>query len=91
MLISCCLESTAIRTIDAQHDVKDLLAHDLLDWIKVQGGKLSADKFKALPLNLRTARIARHILQILVDSGHMRITETNSKTGKPAVWEVNQC
>jgi hypothetical protein len=91
MLISYYLESMVIRTMDAQHDVNELLAHDLLDWIKAKSGsKLSADQFKALPPNLRAARTARHLLQILVDTGHMRVTEKNRKTGKATMWEINQ-
>lgn len=91
VLISYYLESMAMRTIDAQYDENELLAKDLLDWIVNKGGKLSADQFKALPPVLRKAKTARALLKILVDTGNMRVTEINRKTGKPAVWEVTQC
>lgn len=91
VLISYYLESTTMRTTEAQYDVNELLANDLLAWIKMKGGTLSADQFKTLPSKLRSAQIARHLLQILVDTGHLQITVKNSKTGKPIVWEVNPC
>ncbi|HBD7397093.1 DUF3987 domain-containing protein [Legionella longbeachae] len=91
VLISYYLESMTIHTTEAQYDVNELLANDLLAWIKMKGGTLSADQFKALPSKLRAARTARHLLQILVDTGHIQIIATNSKTRKPIVWEVNPC
>lgn len=91
VLISYYLESTTMRTTEAQYDVNELLANDLLKWVVDKGGKLSAGQFKTLPPVLRKATTARTLLKILVDTGHMHPTEINKKTGKPAVWEVSQC
>ncbi|MBL7479994.1 YfjI family protein [Legionella bononiensis] len=91
ILIAYYLESTTMLITEAQYDVNELQANDLLAWIKMKGGTLSADQFKALPPKYRVAQTARHLLQILVDTGHLQITVKNSKTGKPVVWEVNPC
>ncbi|CAM3024283.1 TPA: YfjI family protein [Legionella pneumophila] len=91
VLISYYLESMSLRTTEAQYDVNELLANDLLEWVVKKGGKLSADQFKTLPPVLRKAKTARILLKILVDTGHMHVAEINKKTGKPAVWEVSQC
>lgn len=87
-LISYYLESMAIRTLDSQHDKDELLARDLLNWIIAHDNILSATDFKNLPNPLRRAKIARKILNFLVTSGHLRITESNSRYNKPCVWEV---
>ena len=77
VLISYYLEATTVRTTEAQHDVNELLANDLLEWVVNKGGKLSADQFKALPSVFRKAKTARILLKILVDTGHMHSTEIN--------------
>ena len=87
-LISYYLESMAIRTMDAQHDSDSLLARDLLSWITEHGNKLSSPDFKKLPNSLRRSSIARKILAFLVTNGHLRVSEINSRTQMPSVWEV---
>ena len=88
ILISYYLESMLIRMLEAQQDADALLARDLLTWINEHGCKLSAASFKKLPNKLRPSAIARKILSLLVATGHLSITENNTRTGKPSVWEV---
>lgn len=88
VLISYYLESMAIRTMDAQEDADSLLARELLSWITNHGNKLSSTDFKKLPSSLRRSSIARKILAFLVTSGHLHVSETNSRTKMPSVWEI---
>ena len=88
ILIFYYLESMVIRTMDAQEDVNELLANDLLQWIKENNGKLSAMEFKRLPNSLRSAETARNLLRILVDLGHICVSEQNIRSGKGTLWEV---
>jgi Protein of unknown function (DUF3987) len=88
VLISYYLESMLVRTQEAQEDSDELLARDLIKWIKEHGGKLSASNFKKLPHQFRRSTVARKILSLLVTTGHLRVSENNIRTGKASAWEV---
>jgi hypothetical protein len=89
-LIMYYLESMAIRTKEALNDMDALLARDLFEWIKTNGGRLTSNDFKRLsPPSIRPAKKARKILSFLVESGNLRISEYNSRTSQPNVWEID--
>ncbi|MDP3559705.1 MAG: DUF3987 domain-containing protein, partial [Legionellaceae bacterium] len=88
ILIFYYLESMVIRTMNAQEDVNKLLANDLLEWIKENKGRVSANDFKRLPNSLRAAKTARNLLEILVDYGHLCVSAQNSRNGKATLWEL---
>lgn len=88
ILIAYYLESMSIRTREAQQDVDALLARDLLKWINEHGGELSANNFNKLPNRFRQASTARKILALLVQTGHLYVSEINGRTNKPNTWKV---
>lgn len=89
-LIMYYLESMANRTKEALHDAEALLARDLIEWIKINGGRLTSNDFKRLsPPSIRPAKKVRKILSFLVESGNLRIAEYNSRTSQPNVWEID--
>ena len=90
LLVDFYLKTMANRTKEAEYAKEDLFARDLLDWIKVNGGLLKCSNFKYIkPTSIRSAKKARKILALLVDLGHLRVTEFNNRTGFPSIWEVN--
>lgn len=88
MLIAYYLESMSLRTREAQQDVNALLARDLLKWMNEHEGRLSANNFKKLPNSFRQAQTARKILALLVQTGHLYVSEINARTKNPNAWEV---
>jgi len=87
-LISYYLESMANQTLEAEQDADALHARDLLTWIKEHDGKLSASDFNKLPNSLRRATVARKLLKILVDDGHLGVTANNTRSQKPSAWKI---
>lgn len=87
-IISYYLESITIYVGNTNQDEQELLAADLLSWIKLHGGKLSANDFQKIsPVSIRPAKKARGLLKRLVELGYLRITEYgHSKLEK--AWEV---
>jgi hypothetical protein len=73
--------------INAQQDEGQARAQLLLNWIDKRGGKLTTGEFTRIPrkIKARSFKAARHLLNILVDAGHLEETSKNTK-GQPAGW-----
>lgn len=89
VIVDYYLKSMANRMKETQYDKDELFARDLLGWIKSNGGVLRCNDFKSIkPPSIRPAKIARKILNILVEQGYLFIREYSSRSGKASVWEV---
>jgi hypothetical protein len=86
LLITYYLQSMATRTSEAAHDLEDIQARELLDWITQHGGKLEAAQFKRLPATFRKASKTRSILDRLRMDGY--ISAQMGAGGKAICWEV---
>lgn len=86
-LMAYYLESMAVRTAEAQQDIREVQARELLEWLKDYGSELHAGDFKRLPNTYRSASKARPLLTFLVDMGHIEISATNHH-GKPSAWRI---
>ncbi|HCR96867.1 MAG: YfjI family protein [Halomonas sp.] len=88
-LMAYYLESMAVRTAEAQQDMQEVKARELLEWITDHGGELHAGDFKRLPNAYRSASKARPLLTFLMDMGHIEISATNHH-GKPSAWRIRE-
>lgn len=87
-IISYYLDSMLAYVQNASLEENDLLAGDLLTWIKSRGGKISSDEFKKItPVSIRHAKKARAILKYLVEAGYLQVTQYGRKQLEKA-WEV---
>lgn len=86
-LVTYYLNFMAIRVDESRKDKNELIARDLLDFIKSRGGFLHSAEFKYLPRNLRNAKLARQHLKTLVEMGHLEIYRVNQH-GKAAEWRI---
>ncbi|MBT00622.1 MAG: hypothetical protein CMI01_18415 [Oceanospirillaceae bacterium] len=87
-LIGFYLESMLTNVEQAQQDQRLVEANDLLEWLRESGGSIDAHQFKKLPSKYRSAKKARHLLYVLAEHGHVRVTKTSIHNGKPSAWEV---
>jgi len=87
-IISYYLESMVVYVQNANQEEHDLLAADLLTWIKNHGNKISSNDFQKLsPVSIRQAKKARRLLRILCEFGYLRVTQTGRK-GIEKAWEA---
>lgn len=86
-LVAYYLETMKARSEEAQQDIQERHARDLLEWITNHGGKLNQSDFKRLPSGYRSAKKARPLLEWLALAGYLRGSK-QSPRGKTAEWEV---
>ena len=74
----------------AGEDVELQRANDLLAWIKNQGGEVSMSRVlrcSPRPIGARAAKRGRHLMSILEEYKHVRVTGINQRN-QPDTWEV---
>lgn len=88
-LIGYYLESMLAHTENATEDQQQLLASELLEWIRQRGGILESKSFKSLPSHLgrKSADLARSLLAELVESGHLMPSGQGRKG--PTKWTLS--
>lgn len=88
-LMTYYLASMSARTQEAQQDQQELAANDLLKWVQENGGEIKARNFSSLPSFCRSAKKARALLTLLIDTGHMEISASNQH-GRPSAWRIRE-
>lgn len=83
------LSSMSSRTQEAHQDQQAMVAGELLEWIKANGGEIRAADFKHLHRDYRSAKKARALLTLLVDMGHLEISASNHH-GSPNAWRIRE-
>jgi hypothetical protein len=77
------------RTQEATQTTAEHEAREVFEWLRHNGGELSADNFKQLPAAYRRAKKARTLLMLLVDYGYAVVTVTGPN-GKARAWKLRE-
>lgn len=83
------LQTMIQRTQEAAQSTTEHEAGELANWIRQNGGELSADNFNKLPAAYRKAKKARALLTMLVNYGHAFVDVTGPN-GKPRAWKLRE-
>ena len=77
-------------SVESEQDQDQARAQELLDWIKdKKDGELHTGQFTSIPRSLkaRAFKAARKLLQLLVETNHLKVTAKDSRN-QPNAWRV---